>query len=116
MNESGSAVRELLHFYKAHPREDLLVIHDEADLPLGTVRQAFDSSSAGHNGVQNIIDELGTKEFHRIRIGVESRANRNDMPTDKFVLQPFGAEELARLNKEIFPEVSKLIQEFIESK
>ena len=67
----------------------------------------------GHNGVQNIIDELGSQEFHRIRIGDESRPNRNDMPTDKFVLQPFSAGELEQLNKEIFPKISTQLKDFI---
>ncbi len=115
MNESGVAVRELLHFYKANYREDLLVIHDEADLPLGTIREAFNSSSAGHNGIQNIIDELGSQEFRRIRIGVDSRESRSNMPTDKFVLQNFSGGELSRLQMEVLPQVSKFIQEFIKN-
>lgn len=113
MNNSGEAVKEILHFYKALPGRDLLIVHDEVDLPLGTVREAFDASAAGHNGVQNIIDELGTKEFKRIRIGVETRASRNDLPTDAFVLQIFLDEELKSLENKIFPETKKIIDLFI---
>src|SRR6185503_15636217 len=97
MNNSGEAVKEILHFYKAMPGRDLVIVHDEVDLPFGEVRENFDASSAGHNGVQNIMDELGTKEFRRIRIGIENRESRNDMPTDAFVLQNFSDDEITSL-------------------
>ncbi len=113
MNNSGQAVRELLHFYKADAKTDLLVVHDEIDLPFGTVRSANDSSAAGHNGVQNIINELGTQEFRRVRVGVDARASRNDFPTEAYVLSPFSANELSRIHAEVFPLVSKEIQDFI---
>ncbi len=113
MNNSGEAVREILHFYKAFPNRDLLVIHDEVDLPFGTVRNSFDSNAAGHNGVSNIIDELGTKEFPRIRIGVEARESRNDMPTDAFVLRDFSDEELKKLKEEVYPKVRDEIDTFL---
>lgn len=115
MNLSGEVVREILAFYKLDHANHLLVVHDETDLQFGTVREGFASGSAGHNGVQNIIDELGTKDFARLRIGVESRASRNDLPTDVFVLQKFTDEELTKLEKEFFPETNKLIEEFIKS-
>lgn len=115
MNLSGEVVREILAFYKVDHANDLLVLHDEVDLPFGKVKEGFASSAAGHNGVQNIIDELGTKDFARVRIGVESRASRLDMPTDAFVLQKFSIEELEKLDKEVFIETSKLIQAFIGS-
>ena len=115
MNLSGEVVREILSFYKLDHANDLLVIHDEADLPFGTIREAFASGSAGHNGVQNIIDELGTKDFTRVRVGVESREEGSPLPTDVFVLQNFTDEELEKLEKEIFPETNKLIGSFIKS-
>jgi PTH1 family peptidyl-tRNA hydrolase len=113
MNNSGEAVREILHFYKAFPNRDLLVVHDEVDLPFGTIRNSFDSNPAGHNGVSNIIDELGTKEFARIRVGVESRESRNDMPTDAFVLRDFSDDELKKLKEEVFPKVRDEIDAFL---
>lgn len=115
MNLSGSAIRELCDFYKLDATQDLLVIHDEKDLPFGTIRYATDSSSAGHNGVQSIIDALGTKQFKRIRIGVESREPGSPIPTDVFVLQNFSPEELETLNKELLPEVYKHMQEFLQN-
>ncbi len=93
MNDSGKAVKQILNFYKLGP-ENILVLHDEIDLPLGTLKFTEDSSAAGHNGVKSLIDELGTQAFRRIRIGVESRQSREEMPTEKFVLQNFSEEEL----------------------
>jgi PTH1 family peptidyl-tRNA hydrolase len=96
MNNSGKAVKAILDFYKLSPK-DILVIHDEVDLPLGTIKFTEGSSHAGHNGVRSIIDELGTNEFRRIRVGVETREHRADLPTDTFVLQNFTEEELAKI-------------------
>jgi len=70
MNLSGLAVRELLEKLQLKPEEDLVVIQDELDLPFDTVRVHRNRSSAGHNGIESIIDSLGTKDFVRIRIGV----------------------------------------------
>ena len=96
MNNSGMAVRQIMDFYKLGPT-DILVLHDEIDLPLGIIRFTENSSAAGHNGVKSIIQELGTQEFRRIRIGVESRENRSMIPTDAFVLQKFGEDELKKI-------------------
>jgi len=70
MNLSGLAVRELLREYEAAPESDLIVIQDELDFPLGTLRIHTRRSSAGHNGIESIIGALGTQDFLRIRIGV----------------------------------------------
>lgn len=113
MNLSGEVVREIADYYKVDITKDLLVLHDEKDLPFTAIKEAKDSSGAGHNGVQNIIDELGTKDFHRIRIGVETREPDSPLPTDVFVLQRFTDEELEKLETDIFPETNKLIEKFI---
>ena len=104
MNESGEAVKAICDFYKIDVSKDLLIIHDEVDLPLGTIRVTDSSSAAGHNGVQDIIEKLGTQDFHRLRVGVESRPSREHLPTEAFVLQNFTAEELQKLKEEIFPQ------------
>lgn len=113
MNKSGLAIREITQFYKINIASDLLVVHDEVDLKFGYYKLAFDSRPAGHNGVQNIVDELGTQEFHRIRIGVESRLSRHQSPTDEFVLQNFSNEELALLQEAVFPKIETEIENFI---
>lgn len=77
MNNSGKVVAEYLKYSspclagrRVNP-QDLIVIHDDIDLPFGTVKISKESSSAGHKGVQSIIDALGTKDFTRIRIGIK---------------------------------------------
>jgi PTH1 family peptidyl-tRNA hydrolase len=70
MNLSGVSVRELLQEYEAKPESDLIVIQDELDFPLGTLRIHTRRSSAGHNGIESIIAALDTQDFLRIRIGV----------------------------------------------
>ena len=70
MNLSGLAVQELLNEYELRPETDLVVIYDELDLPMGTIRIRKRGSSAGHNGMKSIIGALGTQEFVRIRLGI----------------------------------------------
>lgn len=115
MNNSGQAVRSIVDFYKVNVSTDLLVIHDEIDLKFGFIKQAFDSRPAGHNGVKSIISELGTQEFNRIRIGIESRKSRLESPTDEYVLSPFGQADLQVLEEKIFPEIKVLVKNFIQS-
>jgi peptidyl-tRNA hydrolase, PTH1 family len=70
MNLSGLSVRELVAKHDVQPESDLIVIQDELDFPLGKLRIHRARSSAGHNGIESIIDALGTKDFLRIRLGV----------------------------------------------
>lgn len=70
MNLSGMAVGELVREFEVDPAEDLIVLYDELDLPLGTLRIRRRGSSAGHNGVESIIGALGTNEFVRVRLGI----------------------------------------------
>jgi len=93
MNDSGRAAKAMISYYKI-PLENLYVIHDDIDLPFGTIRVSKDSSSAGHKGVQSIIDELGTQNFTRIRIGIRPQ---KEVDTIKFVLQEFSKEEEKQL-------------------
>lgn len=96
MNLSGKAVKSILDFYKL-TSENILILHDEIDLALGVIKFTESSGSAGHNGVKSLIEELGTQEFRRIRIGIESRENKNEIATDKFVLQNFSDAEIKLL-------------------
>lgn len=98
MNNSGTCVRALIDFYKMTPR-DITVFHDELDLPFGTYKISDDSRAAGHNGVQDIIDHLGTQTFRRIRIGVDKRdaQMRKNINGRDYVLQKFSKEELKSL-------------------
>jgi len=101
MNESGQAVSRLKKFFKI-ANSEILVVHDEVDLPLKKIRLSFDISSAGHNGVQSIIDHIG-QNFHRLRVGTDSRSSRLEVDTYDYVLQNFTAEEEELLHKKIIP-------------
>jgi peptidyl-tRNA hydrolase, PTH1 family len=90
MNVSGQAVRDLLRRRRRHP-EDALVVHDDMDLSLGRLRLRPGNGAGGHNGVQSIIEELGTGTFPRLRIGI-GRPPAGVDPVE-FVLQRFTAEE-----------------------
>ncbi|MGE0407012.1 MAG: aminoacyl-tRNA hydrolase, partial [Candidatus Korobacteraceae bacterium] len=70
MNLSGLAVRELVGEFEADPQRDLVVVYDELDLPLGTLRVRERGGSAGHNGLESILGALGTQEFLRVRLGI----------------------------------------------
>ncbi len=85
MNLSGIAVKELLNEYQLRPESDLIVIYDELDLPLGTIRIRQRGSSAGHNGMKSIIGALGTQEFLRVRLGIAP---------EKRILRPFTRRQL----------------------
>lgn len=69
MNLSGTAVQEVIHYFKI-PLEDVIIIFDDMALPVGKIRLRNDGSSGGHKGMQNIIDNLGTDQIKRIRIGI----------------------------------------------
>jgi PTH1 family peptidyl-tRNA hydrolase len=93
MNLSGVAVRELVEEYEAKPESDLIVIQDELDFPLGTLRIHTRRSSAGHNGIESIIGALGTQDFLRIRIGVAPERKVGDGA--EYLLAPMKKKELA---------------------
>ena len=94
MNNSGSSVQAIASYYKI-PFKDIIIIHDEIDLPLGEIRIQKSRGSAGHKGVQSIIDYLGTNDFIRIRIGIKAKNKEieNNIETEKFVLQKFTDQE-----------------------
>ena len=87
MNLSGLSVRELAAEHQVDVTRDLIVIYDELDLPLGTIRIRQRGSSAGHNGMESILNALGTDEFLRIRLGIAP--DRKVADGVKYVLTPF---------------------------
>jgi PTH1 family peptidyl-tRNA hydrolase len=92
MNLSGTSVRELVQRHDARPESDLIVIQDELDFPLGTLRIHTRRSSAGHNGIESIIGALGTQDFLRIRIGVAPDHKVED--GQRYLLAPLRKPEL----------------------
>jgi len=93
MNLSGIAVRELLTKHDLNPATDLIVIYDELDLPLGTIRIRQRGSSAGHNGMESVIGALGTQEFLRIRLGVTPDAKKV-LEGARYLLKPLRKTQL----------------------
>lgn len=95
MNVSGDSVAPLAHFYKI-PNEKILILCDDLDIPMGTLRMRKSGSSGGQNGMKHILQRLGTQEINRIRMGIGRPPGRMN-PAD-YVLQPFkGEEEIAAL-------------------
>jgi PTH1 family peptidyl-tRNA hydrolase len=91
MNLSGLAVSQLVNYYKI-PAKDILVLHDDMDLPLGKMRLRSKGSAGGHNGLKSIIAELGTQDFWRLKIGVGRPTEHLDVVSH--VLSGFSKEEI----------------------
>lgn len=106
MNNSGQSVKELANFYKLNP-ENILIIHDDIDVILGKFKTQKNRGSAGHNGIHSVIQELGSKNFNRIRVGIKNPElmEKNKIATDKFVLNKFTKKESAVLKKIIEEEI-----------
>ncbi len=98
MNNSGQAVQAVSDYYKINP-EDIIVIHDDLDIPIGEYKISKNKNSGGHKGVQSIIDYLGTKDFTRIRIGIGTENKKT--PTEKFVLERFSKDEMVKIENVI---------------
>jgi PTH1 family peptidyl-tRNA hydrolase len=90
MNISGQSVAPLLRFYKI-PLDKMLVIYDDLDLPLGTLRLRENGGSAGHKGMTSIIEQLGSNDFPRLRLGIGRPPGR--MAVEDYVLQNFSEKE-----------------------
>ncbi|MDR3259667.1 MAG: aminoacyl-tRNA hydrolase [Fusobacteriaceae bacterium] len=88
MNLSGDSVIEVVNFYKLNPNTDLIIIHDDMDLPIGKIRIRKTGSSGGHNGLKSIISHIG-QDFIRIKCGI----GRTENDTINFVLGNFPKEE-----------------------
>ncbi|MDP2664987.1 MAG: aminoacyl-tRNA hydrolase [bacterium] len=107
MNDSGSAVLRATKNYKLKTT-NLIVVHDDIDIPLGNIKVSKGSGSAGHKGVESIIQALGTKDFTRIRIGILPPEGK-PADVENFVLKPFKKEELPLLEASITSAVTTLI-------
>lgn len=94
MNESGRQVGPLAKFYSVQP-SDIVVLHDELDLDFGRIRLKLGGGEGGHNGLRSVAAALGTKDFHRVRIGIGRPPGRKDPAA--FVLEPFNAAERAEV-------------------
>ena len=94
MNKSGEAIKKALDFYKLTP-SDLILVHDDLDIRLGDFKIEVGRGPKQHNGVISVEEELGTKDFLRVRVGVDNRDQRTEIrePGDKYVLADFSNDE-----------------------
>jgi PTH1 family peptidyl-tRNA hydrolase len=113
MNKSGSGVAKVVKIKKA--AEKLIVVYDDLDLPLGSLRVSFDRGSGGHKGIESIIKALGTRAFIRIRVGISPttpggklKKPHGEAEVEKFILGEFKKSE-----KEILQDVFERIQEAV---
>ncbi|OGK73170.1 hypothetical protein A2446_00785 [Candidatus Roizmanbacteria bacterium RIFOXYC2_FULL_38_9] len=97
MNESGKSVQSFMQKYRVKLK-DLIVVHDDLDIPLGKFRIVKGYGPKLHNGIESIEDHLHTKDFLRVRIGVDNRAPDNRIPGIDYVLQDFTKEECDQLS------------------
>lgn len=109
MNLSGKAVARVMHFFKI-PSSDVIVIHDDIDVPSGKVKTREGGGAGGHNGIRSMIQETGSDGFARIKLGVGKppvvpELGRPVVEIHDWVLQRFTNEELDVLNRAMFPEV-----------
>ena len=110
MNLSGNSIREFVNFYKI-PYEDILVIQDDLDLPIGKYRIKTNSSSGGHNGIKSIIENLQSNAFARLKIGISKNTTQD---TKDYVLGKFTPQELTTL-EELYPIFANIINDFIQN-
>lgn len=110
MNLSGESVRGAADYFKVKP-EQVVIVHDELDLPFGTLRVKQDGGVAGHNGLKSVRVHLGTARFMRLRFGI-GRPPDGATPVDRWVLSPFSALERAQLG-DLLPTCLDMIDSLI---
>lgn len=93
MNLSGTVVRDFINYFKIDVN-DLFVIYDDKDIELGCVKLKSNGSSGGHNGIKNIIENLKTEKFNRLKVGL----SKNNVDMVSFVLGKFSSEEKCKIN------------------
>jgi peptidyl-tRNA hydrolase, PTH1 family len=113
MNESGKAVKGFIKKYKIKP-ENLIVIHDDIDIPIGKIKISKDSGAGGHKGVESIIGNIGTKNFIRIRVGIQPKRGKPER-VESFVLKKFTKDE-EKLLKETLEKIPSATEMIIKGK
>ena len=96
MNLSGESVAELVNYYKLDPESELIVVFDDISLEPGNIRIRKKGSAGGHNGIKNIIANLGTDRFMRVKVGVGEKPKNWDLAD--YVLSPFTKDERPLVN------------------
>lgn len=109
MNSSGQTVQLIGHYYNIVPR-DIIVVHDDKDIKLGELKIQTDRGHAGHNGVRSIIEQIGSQDFTRIRVGIASANAKKMDDIANFVLKKFGLFEKATLEKSIDQAIKEVLK------
>lgn len=112
MNNSGIAVNELLKFYKSETK-NLLVIHDDIELPFPEFKLKLGGGHKGQNGIRSIIQHINNPDFHRFRFGV-GRPLHPDIPVADYVLSDFTKEEQEKI-KILLPDINSALCDFIKT-
>ena len=121
MNLSGESVASIEGIKKVlENADDVLVVHDEIDIPFGEIKFSHNSGAGGHNGVSSIIEHLGTQKFSRLRIGVAPvidgvmRKPTGEDAVAKFVLKTFTSTEQEKLDEDIFEQCKKGLETWVK--
>jgi len=109
MNQSGSAVKNIVKFFDLTP-EEIMIVHDDSDLEIGSQKISFGRNSAGHKGVQSIIDHLKTKDFWRFRIGIRKKTPQR-AKAEEFVLK-----KISKINRQKIYSATELLKEKLKLK
>jgi PTH1 family peptidyl-tRNA hydrolase len=112
MNLSGTAVRQLVAFFKADIN-NLIVFHDDLDLPFGTIRLKTGGGNAGHKGLASITENLGSSDFMRVRIGIGRPSDKSRI--EGYVLEPFKSDEELSMLPKIIQAASEASAEIVLS-
>ncbi len=112
MNLSGECVRQLVNALKL-PLENILVVYDDIDLPVGTLRLRKSGSAGTHNGMRNIVEQLSSTQFSRLRLGIGKSEN---VPLVNYVLSKYSEENKKILIEDVFPKACMIMEKFIEYK
>jgi PTH1 family peptidyl-tRNA hydrolase len=109
MNESGKEVEKILKKLpvKSYKLQDVFIVHDDLDIPLGKFRIDFGKGPKLHNGLKSIEETLNTKDFWRIRIGIDNRQKTGWIDGEAYVLQDFLKEEKEVLENEVFKKIKE---------
>ncbi len=110
MNVSGGPVRSVLKYFKEGV-DDLLVVHDDIDLPFARLRLQRDRGAGGHNGIKSVAQALGTRDFHRLKIGVGRPPGQMDPAS--FVLKPFSKSERPEVDL-LVEDAADVVERFID--
>ncbi len=105
MNESGKALHEALSFFKA-PLSSALIIHDDSDQTIGSYKISYNQRSAGHKGIESIMQQCGSQEFYRCKIGIRPVQEIVRKKANEFVLKRISKKDMSIFEKEVFPKIT----------